>query len=162
MALVASWWELVIAFKDTGNDTVTRTYRLNEPAYADAATDAAALLAATAALSDCVVSGYSLNQKFIENALTLPAAAQNENQAIFSGLIDGDPTDSATASIPGIKNSLMAAATGKANNIVNMAGAVNTWRDMFTAAGVATLSDGEAWEAASVSGKRRHVKNNNG
>ena len=162
MALVAAYWELTISFKDTGNDTVPRTYRLNEAAYADATTDAAALLAATAALSDCVVSGYALKQIFLENALTLPAAAQNENQALFSGVIDGAPNESATASIPGIKSSLMSAATGKGNNIVAMAGAVNTWRDMFTAGGIATLSDGETWVASTVSGKRRHTKNNNG
>jgi len=163
MALVNSHFEVVIAFKDTGNDTVTRTYRLNEAAYVDAAADAAALVAAVAAMSDCVVSGYSLNQKFIENALALPAAAQNENQALFSGLITGDPTDSAIASVPGIKSSLMSGATGKANNIVNMANAtVIAFVGLFTAAGTASLSDGETWEDTSVSGKRRHTKNNNG
>jgi len=163
MALVASFWELVIAFKDTGNDTVTRTYRLNEVAYADAAADAAALVASTAAMSDCVVSGYSLNQKFIENALVLPASAQNENQALFSGLITGDPTDSAIASIPGVKSSLMAGATGKNNNIVAMAnGTVIAWIGNFAAAGTASLSDGETWEVGTVAGKRRHTKNNNG
>lgn len=163
MALVAAFFELVVAFKDTGNDTVTRTYRLNEAAYADAAPDAAALVAAVQAMTDCVVSGYSLNHRFIENALTLPAAAQNENQALFSGLIVGDPTDSAIASIPGIKSSLMSGATGKANNIVNMVSpTVIAFVGLFDVGGTASLSDGENWENTTVSGKRRHTKNNNG
>lgn len=163
MALVAQYWELVISFKDTGNDTAPRTYRLNEAAYADASADAAALLAATAALSDCAISAYSLNQKFIENALTLPANAQVENTGFFSGLITGAPNDSATADIPGIKSSVMSAPTGKGNNIVNMANSlVITWRDMFSPTGVASLSDGETWDEDTVSGKRVHKKNRNG
>lgn len=163
MALVAQFWELVVQFADTGDDRVTRTYRLNEAAYADAAADGAALVAAVAAMTDCVVSGYRLAQVFIENALVLPANAQNENQALFSGKITGDPLDSATASVPGVKGSLMTGATGKANNIVNMSNVtVQAFRDIFTLTGTATLSDGETWDAPTVSGKRRHTKNNRG
>jgi len=72
MALVATGFELVVSLADTGDNRTNRTYDMVEAAYADAAADAAALVAALAAISDATVVGYSLNQKFTENAFATP------------------------------------------------------------------------------------------
>jgi hypothetical protein len=159
MALVSVGFELVVTWADTGDNRTTRTYDLVEAAYADAATDAAALIAAEVAISDAVVVGYGLKQKFLNNAFALPAAAEIENQAFFAGKINGDPTDSAILSVPAPKPAIFTAATGPGYNIVDMGNTlVNTFIDMFDTGGTAQLSDGETWDPTTVSGKRRHVK----
>lgn len=159
MALVATGFELVVSLADTGDNRTNRTYDLVEAAYADAAADAAALVAALAAISDATVVGYSLNQKFTENAFALPANAEIENQAFFAGKITGDPTDSAILSVPAPAPGIFTAASGPGYNIVDMGSAsVIAWIGLFGAAGSAQLSDGETWDTTTVSGKRRHVK----
>lgn len=159
MALVSQGFELVVSLADTGDNRTNRTYDLVEAAYADASTDAAALISALNLITDAVVVGYSLNQKFIENALALPANAEIENQAFFAGKITGDPTDSATLSVPAPAAGIFTAASGPGYNIVDMGNTnVTAWIALFATGGTAQLSDGETWDTATVSGKRRHVK----
>jgi len=159
MALVSTGFELVVTLADTGDNRTTRTYDLVEAAYADAAADGAALVALLAAITDATVVGYGLKQKFLENAFALPGNAEVENQAFFAGKINGDPTDSATLSVPAPSNAIMTAASGPGYNIVDMGNTdVQAFVAVFDTGGTAQLSDGETWDPATVSGKRRHVK----
>jgi len=159
MALVSTGFELVVTFADTGDNRTTRTYDLVEAAYADAAADAAALVALIATITDAAIVGYGLKQKFLENAFALPGNAEVENQAFFAGKINGDPTDSATLSLPAPAGAIFTAASGPGYNIVDMGNTdVGAFIDVFDTAGTAQLSDGETWDATTVSGKRRHVK----
>jgi hypothetical protein len=163
MALVSTGYELVVTFADTGDNRTNRTYSLTSADDAAAVTDTAALLADIAAVTNAEIVGYSLNHKFLENAFALPAAAEIENQAFFSGKIVGDPTDSAILSIPAPPGTIMTALTGPGYNIVDMNdAAVQAFIGNFGPGGVATLSDGETWDTATVSGKRRHVKSTKG
>jgi hypothetical protein len=100
----------------------------------------------------------------VEDTLVLPASGvENENQAFFSGKIFGDPTDSATQSIPAADPAIFISTSGPGANVVNMANAtVISWVALFDSNGPWTISDGEAWVNATVKGKRRHVKNSNG
>jgi len=159
MALVATGFELVVSLADTGDNRTNRTYDLVDAAYADAAADAAALVAALATISDASIVGYSLNQKFTENAFALPANAEIENQAFFAGKIVGDPTDSAILSVPAPDADIFTSPTGPGYNIVDMGNLdVIAWVNIFGTGGTAQLSDGETWDTPTVSGKRRHVK----
>lgn len=159
MALVSAGYELVVQFADTGDNRTTRTYFLTSADDTEAAADAATVLAAVAAVTLAEISGYSLNHKFLENAFALPALAEIENQALFSGKISGDPTDSAIVSVPAPPGTIMTALTGPGYNIVDMSdAAVTTFIGLFGPGGVAEISDGETWDTTTVSGKRRHVK----
>jgi hypothetical protein len=115
-------------------------------------------------MSDSVLSSYAYKQVFVEDALVLPASAENNNQAILTGKITGDPLDSGTVTIPAIKASLMVSASGKGYDVVDTGDAVvNAFVELFDpnalpTAGPWTISDGETWVTATVIGKRRNTK----
>lgn len=164
MALVLLGYELVLSIADSGDNRTNRTFTLLSADATEAAADSATIMARYQAAGDGVIVGYSINEKHVENALALPASAEIENQAFFSGHIVGDPTDSANFSIPAPKASIFTAAVGKGRNIVNMSAApVVDYVNIFAGAGaLASISDGEQLDAPTVSGKRRHVKSNKG
>jgi hypothetical protein len=168
MALTQLKWYLEVGLADNSGDISPRFYEMPEAAAADFDTfqiACNALLAALANMTDAVVANYRLGAIFVESALTLPASGvENENQAFFSGKINGDPTDSATQSIPAAKPGIFVNTVGPGANVVDMNdGAVLTWTGFFDQTSPTwTISDGEQWVGATVKGKRRHVKRSGG
>ena len=168
MALVQLKWILEVGLADNSGDIVTRFYEMPEAAAADfdAFTTASnAVLAALANMTDAVIANYALKAQYVEDTLVLPASGvENENQAFFSGKIVGDPTDSATQSIPAAKPGIFVSPSGPGANVVDMGdGAVTTWVGFFDQASPTwTISDGENWVSSTVKGKRRHTKNSSG
>lgn len=167
MALVQLKWIAEVSIADNSGKTVPRFYEAPLAAFADFAAFSLAfntLLTALNNMTSGVVAGYRLTAGFVEDALVLPASGvENENQAFFSGKIVGDPSDSATQSIPAPDPAIFVATSGPSANVVDMAdAAVSVWVGLFDATGPWTVSDGEAWDAPTVVGKRRHVKNSNG
>jgi len=168
MALVQLTWNLQVGIADNSGDVTPRFYEMPVAAVADFAAfqiAANALIAALNAMTAGVVANYKLGATFVEDTLVLPASGvENENQAFFSGKIAGDPTDSATQSIPAADPAIFVATVGPGANVVDMNdGAVLTWIGFFDdASPLWTISDGENWVSATVSGKRRHTANSNG
>lgn len=169
MALTPLKWVLEVGLADNSGDISPRFYEAPYASFADfdAMTTAAnALLAALANMTDSVVASHRKALVTVEDTLTLPASGvENENQAFFSGKIVGDPTDSATQSIPAAKPGIFVNTVGPGANVVDVNdGAVLTWIGFFDQAGPGpwTISDGEYWQSATVAGKRRHVKRSGG
>lgn len=168
MALTQLKWFLEVGLADNSGDISPRFYEAPLAAFADYDTLVIAknaLLTALGNMTDAKVANYRLGAVFIEDALTLPASGvENENQAFFSGKIDGDPTDSATQSIPAAKPGIFVATVGPGANVVDMnSGAVLTWVGLFDeTSSTWTISDGENWNGDTVKGKRRHVKRSGG
>lgn len=167
MALIHNRFEVVASFTETSGKTTDRTYTAGPQITTSAQLLAAWLLLQpkVQAMTDAVISSYALKDVFIEDALTLPAAAENNNQALFTGKIIGDPTESAIVSVPAIKASLMVSPTGAGYDIVDTGDpVVIAFVDAFdstTAQGDWTISDGENWDNASVAGRRRNTKSTN-
>jgi len=169
MALVLLKYQLTVNFMETSGETVTRTYEADVAEFATFAdfiteinTPVTGFLPQLIALSDSVVSSYIPAPVYVEDALTLPAAAENQNQALISAKIVGDPTASATLSIPAPKDALFTSATGAGYNVVLTSYApLAAWLSNFADAAPWTLSDGEHIVLATLKGKRRHVKSNN-
>lgn len=167
MALTALKWVAEVGIADNSGDITPRFYEAPDAAFADYAAfqlSFATLLTALNNMTDGVVASYRLTQVFIEDALVLPlSGVENENQAFFTGKIVGDPTDSATQSIPAATPGIFTATSGPGANVVDMSdGAVTTWIGLFDATGPWTVSDGESFDAPTVKGKRRHVKRSGG
>lgn len=169
MALVPLKWVAEVGITDNSGDIAPRFYEAPDAAFADYAAFQLSfntLLTALNNMTAGVVASYRLTQVFVEDALVLPASGvENENQAFFSGKIVGDPTDSATQSIPAADPAIFVNTVGPGANVVDMAdGAVTTWVGLFDQAGPGpwTISDGEYWESVTVKGKRRHVKRSGG
>jgi len=168
VALVQLTWNLQVGIADNSGDVTPRFYEMPVAAAADFDTFQIAVNALILALNNMtagVVASYKIGATFIENALVLPASGvENENQAFFSGKIAGDPTSSATQSIPAADPAIFVATTGPGANVVDMNdGAVLTWVGFFDEDSPTwTISDGENWVGDTVSGKRRHTSNSNG
>jgi len=169
MALTQLKWFLEVGIADNSGDISPRFYEMPEGSAADFdafQVASNALLAALNNMTSGVVANYRIGAVFVEDALTLPASGvENENQAFFSGKIVGDPTDSATQSIPAADPAIFVNTVGPGANVVDMNdGAVLTWVGFFDQAGPGpwTISDGEYWTSSTVKGKRRHVKRSGG
>lgn len=159
MALVAIGFRLIVDLTDTQGDVTTRTFDLDSADAAAAATDAAAIIAALEAVTVSVVSGYTVGERFAEDALTYPTGANNVNTVIVSAKIVGAPYKSGTITIPAPDPAIFAAATGAGNKVVlTQATPLSTYLDLFASAGPAYVSDGEKWIRTSAQGKRGKSK----
>lgn len=166
MALAGFRWEMTVTYADSGNNYAPRTYSADYATFADFdafLSGSTALLTQIELLTDCEVVKVERKLVEFEESITLPTNVQVENQGFFSGKVDGDPTQSATLSLPALKNTFYVATTGKGNNVVNVSNAtVAAFLNQFDPAGNWTISDGQHWDSTTVAGRRRHVKNSNG
>ena len=167
MALVQLKWIAEVGLADNSGDISPRFYEAPLAAFADFAAFQLGfntLLTALNNMTDSVVANYRLSAGFVENALVLPlSGVENENRALLSGKIVGDPTDSATQTIPAATPGIFVSPSGPGANVVDTGdGAVTTWIGLFDATGPWTVSDGESGDAATVKGTRSHSKNSNG
>lgn len=167
MAVVDLKWVYTVGIADNSGQIVPRFYEAPFATFADFDAFQSAATALDTLLL-ILTAGVIATRRFelvqVEDALVLPASGvENENQAFFSGKIDGDPTDSATQSIPAADPAIFVATSGPGANVVNTANAsVAAWLNLFDSTGPWTISDGEAWVTSTVKGKRRHSKNSNG
>jgi len=167
MSLSFHHFEVDVNFMETSGKTVQRTYVAGASitTAGELSTAWALALPKVVAMSDSKISSYSYKIVYVEDALTLPSAAENNNQGLLSGKILGDPTDSAIVSIPAIKASLMVSPTGKGYDVVDTGdAAVLAFVKMFDSGeteGDWVISDGESWEWETVSGRRRNTRSSN-
>jgi len=163
MAFVLQNLIFTISFADNSGAVSTRTYETQD-------TDIAAVTALVddwattfAAVTDCEIVSYALTQRWIEDTVILPASGvQNENQAIVTAKILGDPTESATITLPGPKSGVFVAPSGPLADVVDVAEPIVTnWLGLFLDGGAFYVSDGEN-PVAPFSGRRRNVRNASG
>jgi len=167
MALVLAKFRLTVDIADNSGATVTRTYEVPEGVVADFGEFSAlipAMITAINGVTAGLITAYHASEVYLEDTVVLPASGvENENQAIFTGKIVGDPLDSAIVTVPSADPAIFVATSGPGANVVNMANAaVIAFTTLFDGSPGWTISDGEAWVLATVSGRRRHVKNNRG
>lgn len=168
MALVSQGFEASVTLVDSGRNKTTRTFKMDSTVAtaADAATAATALLADLVAVTDAVVSGYSIRQVFMEDAFVAPTdgAVQIENQAAINQIINDIPNKSATLYIPAPKDVLFGAPGTKAyNQVILDAPLLLAYLVNFDPSGKFTISDGEKLQAGNPQeGKRIHTKSNKG
>lgn len=167
MALTSQRFEVEVTFMESSGKTVNRTYEAASTVTTPAglATNWALALPFVQAMTDSVISQYVYKQVFVEDALVLPTDAENNDQALFSGKIAGDPTESAILSVPAASIGIFVTPTGKGRDVVDMSdSAVQSFVDLFSDGGTNgdwVISDGEQWSEATVSGKRRNTKSSN-
>jgi hypothetical protein len=161
MALTGGRWWVEYELADQGGNVTRKRYELNSPADYDAAVvSEAAFRLDLIGVTDAVIKTYRVYREFYEAAFALPAAAQNENQALLVFQLYDNPLKTGVVAIPAAKEALFVGATGAANNILDVSdAAVVQFANNFLQSSVALLllSDGEQ-AATLVKGHRRHVK----
>lgn len=167
MSLTATGWRLFVDLIDTGGNTTSRTFDLvatdDAGDMTDVTTAVTAILSAITGASDAVVKAYNIGKVFVESALTLPTAAEVENNLQVSAKIAGHPNKSAVFDIPAPKATLFQQTTGPGWNLADFADPLlSAYVNLFTTTGVAYISDGEQITAQDIRGKRIHKKSNKG
>lgn len=154
MAITDGGFFMTLTVIDRQNDAITLKYGLRAADAAAAAAAATAILAALDGCSSVNVLGYNLLHRFYENAPSVPAVGDNSVKArIKARKTDGYAT---TFDIPAPVEAIFVGATGANNNIVDVADPlVQAYVDLFKAAGVAFISDGEDLAATDAIGGQR-------
>lgn len=159
MALVADGFILNVELTDTQGDVTVRTFKLNSADADEADTDAGTVMTALAAVTDSVISGYTVGEHYIEDALTYPTVGNNVNTLINSCKIVGHPNKSGTVTIPAPKNAVFQATSGPGNKVAKpQETPLSTFLDLFASAGPCYVSDGEKWIRSSAVCKRGKSK----
>lgn len=145
MALVQDGYELTVNLADTSGSISTLRYELRAADQLTAQTDAIAITAALAAITESVISEYRINEIYREDAFALPAAAENAIKASISAYLSGLGNRRANIKIPAPVDAIFTSGTGPGYNVVNGGfGTVQAYLDLFEATGgVADISDGE-------------------
>src|SRR3972149_7201728 len=160
LGLVSVGWALIVTIIDSGCNPATLRYDLVAATQAAAAAATATILTALAAVTESVVSGYALAERFTEDAFVFPTTAQNENRAVVSCLLDGFATKKVTIVIPAPAQGLFVTPTGPGSNIVDITdSALITYVDIWRLTGaLASISDGEfiGDSGSIIRGKRTH------
>jgi len=161
MALVSDGFWMRVTLVDNGNNRTIKTYQLRAALIATAITDGATIRAALAAVTDSVISAYSVAERFHEDTFVFPASGiQNEDKASISAVITGAKTGN--LKIPAPIPAMFQDVTGGAANIVDTTNALLiTYTDVFKSGNEAFISDGDDLITLS-SGKRISAKSNFG
>lgn len=159
MALTAGRWFSVFKLTETSGKSTMLRFEQSAPAD-DAAARASAAAMATdlAAVTNCNIESYYTYQEFLEDAFSLPASAELENEALLQLTIEDAPTKTATVRIPAPVDGIFTAATGPNYDVVDITDAdLIAFAANFVTEDLFYVSDGEQAETL-VGGHRRHKK----
>lgn len=163
MALTSVGFFTNVVVTDSGKNKSTLHYKLVSEDIETAVTDAGTLITALNAITDGVITSYSVGEEFNEDSSFLAAEGVHvENVALVSVRLDNTEEKWAQLRIPAPNAGIFLAATGtKSNEIDPTDSALNTFLDLFVAdTGICKISDGEYIAdpavTANVEGKRIH------
>lgn len=136
-------WFLTVSLADQGGQISTLEYMLKAIDYATAQASVTAILAQIGNVTQSSFSSYSLSQRYMEDSLAYPGAAQNEIKATIIVNLTGG-TKKATLNIPAPTNGLFVAATGPNSDVLDTLDAdVIAYVALYAVGGSAYISDGE-------------------
>lgn len=168
MALVHAKFVLNVKFIDVGRKQTSKEYQLVAADADEAATAAAALLSDIAGVTNLEILGYSINDVFVEDAVTIPTIVSATRKNILRLVVQlaDRPLDTAVLEIPGPLDTLFVGAPGTTNyNVVDITDALllaytDNFRDGATP--TASISDGEfmANTGGHIRGFRVHKSSN--
>lgn len=135
---------LTLTFQDAQADRVSRRYELQAANYADAASAALVVIGYLEDVTAADIVKYEVTQTFEADDASLPAGTDVSQGALIAMRINGQPSKTATASIPAPAAGIFTATTGEDANKVdpNDAAVIAFW-GMFTPDGECFISDGE-------------------
>jgi len=168
VALTDDGFKLYVSLVDSGGDQSIVRYDLVAATHADAVTAAGTILTRLGAVTDAIVKSYTINNVYIEDALTLPGTGvQVEQRATVICQIDSDPLKKVAINIPAPADGLFVGgpATGDGYNTIDTTdAALALYTDIWAVSGaIATISDGEYLSDAPIlRGRRTHRQSSRG
>lgn len=163
MALVQQGWELQVTYAGSDGKETKRYYEMGPAVTSDAEaqTAASAMLVLINAVTDCVLTGYTIVKRFVENAVSYPAGnVMVQDNALITVNLSNIPNKSGILRIPGAAVGIFQGTTGAARRRVDLADAdLVAFVNAFNAGGNFRLSDGEYYSGIEE-GRRVTVKDN--
>lgn len=160
MPLVSTGFLLSVTLTDTGGNNSIKRYDLQSATYAEAVTDTAAIIAALNPITTATIKGYTIGEKYEDDAFVFPTSSEIENIAeIVVRLATQNKTD--TLYVPAPIASIFVGPNGDDWNTIDGQDAlVAAYLAIFNAGAQAYLSDGETITPTVAqrfkSGKRIH------
>jgi len=154
MAIVSQGYFLTVTLVDAAMDAATLTYDLKATAPEDVTTAVTAILTALGNVTRAAVKSYTVSQRFVENALTLPAGVNIEERGTIVVQLASAPNKTAILNVPAPRN-MFAAETGPTANDIIATTQLNNYVNLFKSAGPCTISDGET-VTTFLRGRRTH------
>jgi hypothetical protein len=168
MAFADAAFGMTVTFIDSGSNTASREYMMDDAqvtTFAEAQAAAVAAIPIIQALSDAPIASYRVFQNYNEAALVLPLAIQIENTMSLTYQLSLAGNKKANINVPAPKITMFVSSTGPQSNVVNTNAATNvpldTFSGLFITSGNFTISDGEKTTRI-LSGKRVHRKSSRG
>jgi len=168
MAITSDGFELSVSLVDSGGDQSTLRYQLVAADMTEALAAATTVLSRLDAVTDAVVKGYFVGERYTEDALSLPGSGvQVEQRATVICQIDGDPLKKVAINIPAPVDGLFVGGPGTGdgyNTIDTTDAALALYTDIWAVTGaLATISDGEYLSDAPIlRGRRTHRQSSRG
>lgn len=168
MAIVSSGFWVTMTLADHGGNTSTLQFQCDPATVADfaaAVAAAAALWTDLDALTDAVLTGYNIAERYYNDAIALPAGGvENEDKASITYSIQ-DTNKKGNLKVPAPINTagvvFIGTSGASANQVATTSTAIQNYADNFRTAGAFLISDGEKLNQVLV-GKRISAKSNNG
>lgn len=161
MALSSTGYWGTVTLADQGNQRSTLTFELTAVTAPLALVDLATIRARLELITDSVVSAQSVQERFEETALVLPADAQNENKASLTVSLEGT-SRLANMKVPAPVIGVFAGPTGGASNRVDTLDVdLVAYISSFQTGGQALIARGQVLLDL-LDGKRIHAKSNLG
>lgn len=142
-------WFATVQIMDKGEEKTTLTVELRSADHAAALTDIGAWAIAFYQVSNCEILGYNVQQRFINNAIIIPASGQLQEKARVAFRLE-NTSEYETLDIPAPKDTLFLNTNGAASEIVDVADtSLIAYTNLYKSTGIAFISDGEALEQVS-------------
>jgi len=168
MALVSNGFWLTVTLADNGDNRSTLEFQGDSAIlvdFATALTQSGNLITDLDALSQSVIVGYNVAERFYNDSIALPAGlVENENKASITYSIDGTNKKGnlkIPAPVPTVGVVFVGASGASANQVQVNSTEIQAYFDNFRTSGGFLISDGEKANQVLV-GKRISAKNNNG
>lgn len=140
---------VTVQIMDKGEEKATLTVELRSATHAAAITDFASWVAAFVAVSQAEVLGYNIQQRYVNDAIIIPAAGQLQEKARVAFRLEGT-SEYETLDIPSPRDTVFLDTNGANSEIVDVNdAALVTYTNLYKSAGIAFISDGEALEEVS-------------
>jgi len=145
MALVSDGFWLTVSLVDYGGNETSKRWKMTAADYATAITDVAIIMPALINVTDAVISGYGVAERYVENALSLPATVNPVSVvASCTAYIDDAGQKKANFQIPSPKIGIFTAAIGDGADIVDGTdSAFLAYKALFDTGEQLLISDGE-------------------
>jgi len=146
MALVSSGFFLDVSLVDYGGNQTNKRYEMTAADYDTAILDIAIIMPALINMTDAVITSYSIQQRYVENALALPTTVNPVSvKAVMTAYINDAGDKKASFDVPSPRIGIFQGTIGNAADLVDTSdAAVLAYKALFDDGEQLFISDGES------------------